>query len=273
MLRHRLPTAYISRARGRLASRRLSITAVQACPALSRGGVAVILRGAIGANDSICHGVGDYATRADGRPDKIETINFRRSIGPKIEKAYGHKLGAAIKLEVLRVTTSFVMFEPFERAALPLAEAKKRMQSVKDFAGRFFSDLFSGPSDDVTTFTDELIDRHFNRRMPQLRELLLSLAAACNSALAEMENSPSHREGAAWDQWIRGLTTILDAARLPTAVSKGRGKSKSDSPSSFVKFVLEAAELRSRRGSPSQDASWTPCDRHRPGTQGPRVKI
>ncbi len=45
------------------------------CPALSRcGGVAVILRGAIGADDSICYGVGDSVTRGgDGRPDKIET--------------------------------------------------------------------------------------------------------------------------------------------------------------------------------------------------------
>jgi hypothetical protein len=154
----------------------------------------------------------------------------------EIERAYGHKLSEAIKLEVLRVTTLFVMFEPFERAARPSAEAEKRVQSIKDFAGKSFSDLFSGPSDDATTFADELVDRHFNRR---LREELLSLAAACNSALAEMESSPSHREGAAWDQWIRGLTTILDAAGLPTTASKGRGKSKSDSPSSFVSFVLK----------------------------------
>jgi hypothetical protein len=155
---------------------------------------------------------------------------------PKIEEAYGHKLSAAITLEVLRVTVSFVLFEPFERAALPLADAQKRVQLVKDAAGKLFSDLFNGPSDDATTIAVELIDRHFNG---SLREKLLSLAAACNSALAEMESSPSHREGTAWDKWIRDLATILDAAGLPTTASKGRGKSKSDSPSAFVSFVLK----------------------------------
>jgi hypothetical protein len=162
----------------------------------------------------------------------------------QIEKAYGYKLDAAIRFEVLRVTTLFVMFEPFERAALPLAEAKKRVQSIKDSAGKFFSDLFSGPSNDATTFADELIDRHFNGR---LREVLLSLAAACNSALAEMESSPSHREGACWDRWICDLTTILAAAGLPVAASKGSGKSKSDSPSAFVSLVLKLQEPASRR--------------------------
>jgi hypothetical protein len=58
----------------------------------------------------------------------------------QIEKAYGYKLDAAIRFEVLRVTTLFVMFELFERAAPPLAEAKKRVQSIKGSAGKFFSD-------------------------------------------------------------------------------------------------------------------------------------
>jgi hypothetical protein len=53
------------------------------------------------------------------------------------------------------------MFEPFERAALPLAEAKKKVQSIKSSARKFFSDLFSGPSDDATTFADELVDLAF----------------------------------------------------------------------------------------------------------------
>jgi hypothetical protein len=43
-------------------------------PRFHHGGVAVILRGAIGADDSICYGVGDSVARGgDGRPDKIET--------------------------------------------------------------------------------------------------------------------------------------------------------------------------------------------------------
>jgi hypothetical protein len=154
------------------------------------------------------------------------------------EKAYGHKLEAAIRLKVLQVTTSFVMFEEFERAALRSAEAEKRVQSIKESAGEFYSYLFSGAGDDATVFADELIDRHFNERMPQLRELLLSLRAACNSALTEMETSPGHREGARWDQWICDLTTILDAADLRTAASKGSAKSKPGSSSSaFVSFV------------------------------------
>jgi hypothetical protein len=157
----------------------------------------------------------------------------------QIEKASGYKLDAAIRSEVLRVTASFVMFEPFERDALPSAKAEKRVKSIKGSEKKFFNNLFNGPSDDANTLADELIDRHFNRRMPQLRELLLSLAAACNSALAEMESSPSHREGAAWDRWIRRLTTILEAVGLPTTASNGRGKSKSDSPSSFVSLVLK----------------------------------
>jgi hypothetical protein len=183
---------------------------------------------------------------------------------PKIEEAYGHKPSTAIKREILRATTSFVMFEPFERAALPLAEAKRRVQSVKDSAGKLFGDLFSGPSDDATTFADKLIDLHFKG---SLRQVLLSYAAACNSVLAQMESSSSHREGAAWDQWIRDLTTILDAARLPTTASKGRGKSKSDSPSSFVSFVLElqnCVQDKARRHT-TPDSLATAINRARKG--------
>jgi hypothetical protein len=157
----------------------------------------------------------------------------------EIEKTYGRKLDEAVRFKILRVTASFVMFEPFERAAPPSAEAEKRARSIKDSAGRFFSDLFNRPNDDATIFADELIDRHSKRRMPQLRELLLSLAAARNPALVELEASPTHREGEYWDRWIRGLTITLDGADLPTAASKGRGKSKSDSPSPFVLLVLK----------------------------------
>ena len=197
-----------------------------------------------------------------------EKRHRRRSIPdkdwPKIEEAYGHKLSAANKLEVLRVTASFVRSEPFERAALPSAKAEKRVQSTKDFVGKFFNDRFSGPSDDATTFADVLIDRHFNG---SLREVLLSLLVACNSALAEMESSPSHREGAAWDQWIRGLTTILDAAGLPTTASKGRGKSKSDSPSAFVSLVLKLQECvpKEARRHTTPDGLATAINRARRG--------
>jgi hypothetical protein len=128
--------------------------------------------------------------------------------------------------------------EPFERAAPPLATAEKRVQAIKGSAEKFFGDLLSEPSD-ATVYADELVDRHFNRRMPQLRALLLWLGSACNSALAELKDAPSHHEGARWAQWIRDLTTILDGADLPTAASKGRGKSKSDLPSSFVLLVLK----------------------------------
>jgi len=120
----------------------------------------------------------------------------------QIEKAYGYNLDAAIRTKVLRVTAKFVLFESFERAALPLAEAKERVLLINGSAGKLFSDLFGGPSDDATTFADELFDRHLRNAglTMSLRELLLSLAAACNSALAEMERSPSHREGACWDR-------------------------------------------------------------------------
>jgi hypothetical protein len=98
--------------------------------------------------------------------------------------------------------------------------------------------------------------------------VLLSLAAACNSALAEMQTSPSHREGAAWDQWIRGLTTILDAAGLPTTASKGRGKSKkSDSPSAFVSLVLKLQECvpKEARRHTTPDGLATAINRARRG--------
>jgi hypothetical protein len=170
-----------------------------------------------------------------GDPAKPKPFSISDDQWVEIERAYGHAFDATIKLEILRVTTSFVLFEPFERAALRLAASENRAQSIRWSAEKFFSDLFGGPSDDATVFADELIDRYFNGRMPQLRELLSSLAVACNSALTEI----SPREGAAWDQWACGLTTILDAAGLPIAASKGRGKSKSDSPSAFVWLVLK----------------------------------
>jgi hypothetical protein len=103
--------------------------------------------------------------------------------------------------------------------------------------------------------------------MPQLRELLLSFAVACNSALAEMESSPSHREGACWDRWICDLTTILAAAGLPVAASKGSGKSKSDTPSAFVSLVLKLQDCvpkeARRHETPSLDGLATAINRAR----------
>lgn len=147
---------------------------------------------------------------------------------PKIE-AYGHKLSAGIKLEILRVTTSFVMFEPFERAALPSAEAEKRVQSIRDSAGKFFSDLLSGPSNDATTSEDKLIDRY--------------------------------------DRWICDLTTILAPAGLPVAASKGSGESKSDSPSAFVSLVLKLQDCvpKEARRHTTPDGLATAINRARKG--------
>jgi hypothetical protein len=132
--------------------------------------------------------------RADARGIRAVQVPIKFSISDerwaKIEKAYGNELDAEIKREILRVTTSFVWFEPFERAAPPLATAEKRVQAIKGSAEKFFGDLLSEPSD-ATVYADELVDRHFNRRMPQLRALLLWLGSACNSALAELKDAPA----------------------------------------------------------------------------------
>jgi hypothetical protein len=195
------------------------------------------LRSAVVMND-LQKPLGDISTAEYLAATTAANFDISGDQWAEIEKAYGHKLSAPIRLKVLRVTTSFVLFEPFARAAPPLATAEKRAQAIKKSVEKFFGDLFSEPSD-ATVYADDVVDRHFDRRMPQLRALLLSLWASCNSSLAELKTSPGHREGGHWGQWIRDLTTILDRAGLPVAASKGRGKSKSDLPSSFVSFVLK----------------------------------
>ena len=196
----------------------------------------------------------DDQTRSNlnGHEGKAKAINFQRSMGPDRE---GIRLQArrGNQIEVLRVRTSFVMFEPFERAALPLAEAKKRVQSIKWFCGKVFQRSVRGPSNDATTFADELINRHFNGRSHTSRAAFVArggvqFRARRNGKLAE---PPRGRGLGSVDPWPDNHS---GRGGSPTAASKGRGKSKSDFAVGICVACSEIAGLRSKRGSPPYDA-------------------
>jgi len=150
----------------------------------------------------------------------------------EIEVAFGHPLSRATKKRIRQATTSFVLFEPFERNAQPRSAAKDRIRSIEKAAKSLFVTLHSAPTD-ATVYADNLVNEHFS--LQHLDAALLSLVGACTSVLARLDepNQLGHHEGEYWNRWIRALTEILKDAKRPTGVSKA------GNPSPFQRLVAK----------------------------------
>ena len=148
---------------------------------------------------------------------------------PRIERAYGHRLPHTTRDEILKLTTSFVYFAPFEATAEPLKLARDSAIAWKRAAQKLQRALCEQRGSDALVFAKHRVELHFNdarfRRWHFFEDfsgVLTSFIVACNQAVADMDNPelPEHRQGECWENWVRGLTRALDEAGLPTGARK-----------------------------------------------------
>jgi hypothetical protein len=160
-----------------------------------------------------------------------------------IQAAYGQALSIDTRNLIHGATVNFVFFEPFERTAQPVSEAKDRIRSIQNAAKALFLTLHPAPTD-ATVYADNLVDQHLRRQqqtpkhsLQHLSASLHSLAEACAAAYAGLDdpNQAGHREGECWARWIRDLTGILESRGLPVTASKG--SDKSSRTSAFVALI------------------------------------
>jgi hypothetical protein len=202
---------------------------------------------------------------ASGQPELSLAANW-----DKIEKAYGRPLADDVRQRIRDVTTTFALWEIFERTARPLQSAIDCVSSIKSAANslqKALSGMFDG-SVDASSYAESLIKRHFScscLNVPELSygpfnalsDVLTSLAVACILALRDMESpdAPGHREGETWEKWIRSLTKIVSEHGLPHRVSKGSDKSEQASPFTLlVESLQECVPADARRHHHSNTA-------------------
>lgn len=188
----------------------------------------------------------------------------------QLEKAIGGTIPDATRDEIVKVTTSFVYFEPFERAAQKAKPVDDYLARVSTEANGLHQLLFQREPEYGHIlidqfFTDPRISRH---QRHALGGILSSLIVACRQARQELAKRPGHQEGECWDRWVLALTRIVGAAKLPTS-STNRAN---DGPSAFVKFVyrLQSAVPKASRRSHTYEALARAINRARKSPVGQR---
>jgi hypothetical protein len=197
---------------------------------------------------------------------------------PRIESAYGHALPQSMRDEILKLTTSFVHFAPFETTAEPLKPARDMAIAWKRAAANLQHALHGDGCSDALVFAKRrvrmhFIDAHFQR--PRLFEdlsgVLTSFIVACNKAVADMDDPglPEHRQGERWENWVRSLTRALDEAGLPTGARKDSADLGEESAfTNLVAALQNLAPAKIRRSTRSRSALAKAIQRARtiPGT-------
>jgi hypothetical protein len=168
----------------------------------------------------------------------------------RIERALGKQLSADVRKTVHEATERFILFEPAERTAEPVADAEAIIKACKKSASNFQRTLqtHAFKSSDAAIYATGLIRKNFQdsrldneeRLFNPLSGLLTSFHVACIEALKEL-NDPEFPflKGNSWKLWIRRLTKIMQDAGLPWQARKDSDKAKHDRPSPFTAFVWE----------------------------------
>jgi hypothetical protein len=182
---------------------------------------------------------------------------------PRIESAYGHALPQSTRDEILKLTTSFVHFAPFETTAEPLKPARDMAIAWKRAAANL-QHVLHGDDSDAFVFAKHRVKKHFiDARFQQshffedLSGVLMSLIVACNKAVADMDDPglPEHRQGECWENWVRNLTRTLDEAGLPTGARKDSADLGEESAfTNLVAALQKLAPAKIRRSTRSLSA-------------------
>jgi hypothetical protein len=156
---------------------------------------------------------------------RLERIAITSNHWPNLEKAFGHALPQSTRDEILKLTASFVEFATFETAAEPLQPARDSVIAWKRAAEALQRALLERSASDALSFARYRVKSRFSDarfQRPHFFEdfsgVLTSFIVACKMALADMDDPelPGHRQGERWENWIRGLTRVLDKDGLPT---------------------------------------------------------
>jgi hypothetical protein len=186
----------------------------------------------------------------------------------RIEKAYGKQLSASVRKKIFDATTGFLLFECFERTAEPRSWAIDRVRRLRKSAEEFNKALLKDTHQAGVSriYADNLIERYLDHprlgsreKLRHLRSVLVSVSAACRSALKAIEdpNVPRRWPGECWDRWVCRLTAVFNASGLPSGARKDSDKRRADGHSPFVMFVYElqrCAPREARRHVQSKDA-------------------
>jgi hypothetical protein len=182
---------------------------------------------------------------------------------PRIESAYGHALPQSTRDEILKLTTSFVHFAPFETTAEPLKPARDMAIAWKRAAANLQHALHGDGCSDALVFAKHRVKKHFidARFGPHFFEdlsgVLTSFIVACNKAVADMDDPglPELRQGECWENWVRRLTRTLDEAGLPTGARKDSADLGEESAfTNLVAALQNLAPAKIRRSTRSLSA-------------------
>ena len=166
----------------------------------------------------------------------------------RIERALGEQLSADVRKTVHEATRRFVLFEPAERTAEPVADAKAIIEACKKSASNFQRTLqaHAFKSSDAGIYATHLIKKNFQdsrldneEGLHLLYHILTPFHVACDAALKELRDPelPSFTKGDSWNLWIRRLTKIMTDAGLPRQARNDSDKAKHNRPSPFTAFV------------------------------------
>jgi hypothetical protein len=175
----------------------------------------------------------------------------------QIEKAYGTPIPEDVRLDILRATREFLLFERLERTTKPVAEVKVILEAYDKAADRFFHALFTDPSgsSDAGVYAHHLIETNFkDSRLGQVAvfdtvlRLLRAFHVACNVSLKQLSDfcNTDSTSWNAWQRWVCRLTEIVRAANLPWKVLKETGETAK--PSDFVILVHDLQVCLSTEG-------------------------
>jgi hypothetical protein len=215
------------------------------------------------------------------------TPTFEISEGDRkrIEEAYGRALIKPVWRKIRDATREYLEWAGLEKAAQRVSEAEARVNAIKAAARKFRDAIFRCPQnirEDADFFARHLISKRLGlsfQGRDGLKNLVLKIerdlldtcnralkverdiSDACERALDDLQKGNNgFRDGEIWGLWIRKLTKILKAHRLPTEVRKDTNKNLTGNPSPFVAFVRELQACipkEYRRSQPSSAAAST----------------
>jgi hypothetical protein len=197
-------------------------------------------------------------------------IGFDDAAWQRIESACQWCLESSVRLDIVRTTKAFLLFDSLERSAPAAAATRVILEAYDKAASRFFYTVFTDPSgsSDAGIYAHDLIELNFERSRSEkeaalfdaLSNLLRAFHIFCNMSLRQLNEqlTTSPGSGNAWQAWVSRLSEIVDKAELSSMVRRdvgGEGQRGAQSP--FTLFVWELQKClpeRCRRSTPSEAA-------------------
>jgi hypothetical protein len=170
-----------------------------------------------------------------------------------LEKALCAKIGADDRTKITAIAQRYIDYEPFERKAPFVADARNYMNRVAR-AAKALADVMrdghsgaSNPKGVGASMIESMFDTELGfvnlphrRRYRELANAATVFAMAHKRVAERFEADVANLgfvEGDEWDRMVNKLTAWARQKGLPTGASKGRDKSASDTPSTFLAFL------------------------------------